>query len=162
MLTGIGSAQWVVVASTTFIVLAAVIFHYEALSMLNRWACRRMHNSAPGHRRHYTLLIIMFGLLIAHVLEIWLFAVGHWALAESPSGAYGSVVGYDAFRFLDYVYFSVTNYTTVGWGDLHADGPLRFLAGTESLLGLMMITWSASFTYLIMSRTWRGIEGLED
>ena len=159
---GISMEQWTVVLTTTAIVLAAVVFHYEALSMLNRWACRRMHTSAPGHRRHYTLLIIMFGLLIAHVLEIWLFAVGHWALAESESGAYGSVVGYDEFLFLDYVYFSVTNYTTVGWGDLHASGPLRFLAGTESLAGLMMITWSASFTYLIMSRTWRGIEDLED
>jgi len=150
---GINFAQWVVVLTTTVIVLAAVVFHYEALSNLNRWACRRMHRSAPGHRPHYTLLIIMFGLLIAHVFEIWLFAVGHWFLAENASGAYGRVVGYDEFQFLDYVYFSVTNYTTVGWGDLHASGPLRFLrpacVGPSALSRRHRITGRADDDHLV-------------
>ena len=48
----------------------------------------------------------------------------------------------------------MTNYTTVGWGDLSSIGPLRILAGAEALLGFMLITWSASFTYLVMARTW--------
>jgi len=150
---GINMPQWVVAITTLFIILAAVIFHYEILSLMNRWVYRRVRKAAWGHRPRYTLLIIMFGLLIAHVFEIWLFATGFWVLSRSD--AFGSVVGYDQFTFLDYVYFSVTNYTTVGWGDLHAVGPVRFLAGTESLAGLMLITWSASFTYLIMSRTWK-------
>lgn len=38
--------------------------------------------------------------------------------------------------------------------DLVATGHIRFLAGTESLLGFMMITWSAFFSHLIMARTW--------
>lgn len=29
------------------------------------------------------------------------------------------------------------------------------LAGTEALVGFMMITWSASFGYLVMVRTFR-------
>lgn len=155
-----GMAEWIVTFGTILIVLVAVVFHYEVLSTLNRWACRRMHASAPSHRPHYTLLIIMLALLVTHVLEIWLFAGGYWLLAANE--AFGELTGYDEFGFLDYVYFSATSYTTVGWGDLYAVGPLRFLAGTESLAGFMLITWSASFVYLIMSRTWRGIEDLED
>ena len=43
---------------------------------------------------------------------------------------------------------------TLGLGDLSPVGTVRLLAGTESLTGLLLITWSASFTYLEMSRMW--------
>ena len=33
--------------------------------------------------------------------------------------------------------------------------PLRILVGTESLNGLILITWSASFTYLSMEKFWQ-------
>ena len=64
------------------------------------------------------------------------------------------VFHYEVISLLDSVYFSAATYTTVGWGDLAATGHIRFLAGTEALVGFMMITWSASFSYLIMARAW--------
>ena len=54
----------------------------------------------------------------------------------------------------DAVYFSATAYTTLGLGDLSPVGAIRMLAGMESVTGLLLITWSASFTYLEMSRLW--------
>ncbi len=33
-------------------------------------------------------------------------------------------------------------------------GPVRFITGTEALSGLTFITWSASFTFLEMLKTW--------
>jgi hypothetical protein len=33
-------------------------------------------------------------------------------------------------------------------------GKMRLIAGIEALTGLLMIGWSASFTYLQMSRNW--------
>jgi hypothetical protein len=56
---------------------------------------------------------------------------------------------------LDSVYLSAMTYTTVGFGDLTPAGAIRFLSGTEALTGLMLVTWSASFTYLEMERYWR-------
>ena len=56
--------------------------------------------------------------------------------------------------FLDFVYFSAITYTTVGFGDYVPTGPIRFLAGTEALTGFLLITWSASFTFLEMQRYW--------
>lgn len=159
MSMAINLPEWVVVLTTTLIVLIAVVFHYEVMSALNHWACRRIRTATPDHRPRSTILIIMLVLLITHVLEIWLFAMGYWLLAEG--GSFGEITGYDEFLFLDYVYFSAANYSTVGWGDLIATGPIRFLAGTEALVGFMLITFSASFIYLIMSRTWRGDEDLE-
>jgi hypothetical protein len=34
-------------------------------------------------------------------------------------------------------------------------GAVRFLADVESLLGLVLITWSASFTFIEMQKFWR-------
>jgi hypothetical protein len=55
---------------------------------------------------------------------------------------------------LDYVYLSFITYTTVGYGDVVANGYLRYLTGIEALLGLLLITWSASFLFLEMQKYW--------
>jgi hypothetical protein len=67
----------------------------------------------------------------------------------------GSVTGSDAHSLLDAVYLSANTYTTVGFGDLAPVGPVRFIGGTMALTGLVLITWSASFTFLEMQRFWR-------
>jgi hypothetical protein len=41
-------------------------------------------------------------------------------------------------------------------GDPDARGPLRLIAGVKSLNGLVLIGWSASFTYLAMEKSWGG------
>jgi len=96
----------------------------------------------------------MFLLLLAHTAAIWLFGIAYWMLLQASG--HGSIEGYKTLDFFDCVYFSATTYTTVGWGDLYAAGPLRFLAGSQALVGFMLITWSASFVYLMMSRAWSG------
>ena len=55
---------------------------------------------------------------------------------------------------MDCVYFSFTTYTTLGFGDIEPFGDLRYLTGLESLPGLVLITWSASFLYLELTRYW--------
>ena len=45
-------------------------------------------------------------------------------------------------------------YTSVGFGDILPQGHLRLIAGVEGLAGLLMIGWSASFTYLMMEKLW--------
>jgi hypothetical protein len=49
---------------------------------------------------------------------------------------------------------SAMTYTTVGFGDVVPVGAIRFVAGLEALTGLVMITWSASYTFLEMQRDW--------
>lgn len=66
----------------------------------------------------------------------------------------GSLLGGDK-SILTYAYFSTTTYTTLGYGDIIPTGPLRFLASVEALTGFLLVTWSASFTYLEMQRFWR-------
>ena len=149
-------AEWIVVGATALVVSLAVVFHYEVIAALNRWVEFRNRKALIGHPHRATLLAVMFLLIAAHVAEIWLFALMYWLLIEI--GHHGQIQGYQDYVFFDYVYFSATTYTTVGWGDLNSTGPVRFLAGTQALVGFMLITWSASFTYLMMARMW-SVEG---
>lgn len=55
----------------------------------------------------------------------------------------------------DFFYFSLTCYSTMGFGDVYATGDMRILAGLEGLNGLVLIAWSASFTFIAVERIWR-------
>ncbi|WP_341938950.1 ion channel [Marinimicrobium sp. C2-29] len=142
----------ITVVTTSLVVALNVVFHYEVIQWLNRWHVGRHRRFGHNHRVRPIVLFTMFVLLLAHVVEIWLFGFAFWWLLDLEG--YGVIQGYGELSLLDCVYFSVANYTTAGWGDLVAVGDIRFLAGTEALVGFMMITWSASFSYLVMNRAW--------
>lgn len=144
--------ELVVVSVTALVVGLVVVFHFEVIQLLNRYCPSRQLSSPRQFRNRPIILGNMFALLIAHVVEIWLFGAAFWYLLDH--GDYGTIIGYSHLSLLDCVYFSAGTFTTAGWGDLVASGHVRFLAGTEALVGFMMITWSASFSYLIMARAW--------
>ena len=142
------SVDLVVVAATAVSVGICVLLHYEVLSLLSRTMARMQ-----GRLRRRVLFGI-FGVLSVHIADIWIFGIAYTLLLLA-SPAFGSVHGIFAPSLLDHVYFSAMTFTTVGFGDVYPRGPVRFMAGTEALTGLVLITWSASFTYLEMSRFWR-------
>lgn len=140
------AANGAVVAATAAAVVASVLLHYEGLILVSR----RLAGGA-GHRRVKVLYAIGSAIAL-HVAEIWIFGLALWALLHWPESG---VVGKGVPHLFDAVYFSAVTFTTVGYGDLAPEGPIRFLAGTEALTGFVLITWSASFTYLEMERYWR-------
>ncbi len=140
-------ANAVVAGTTVAAVGASVALHYEGLS----WLVRRHASGAQARRR--CVLLDIFAIVALHVAEIWIFGVAFWLLLMLPGS--GALEGAIAHPLLDAVYFSAMTYTTVGYGDVMPTGALRLLAGTESLLGLVLITWSASFTFLEMERHWK-------
>lgn len=148
----IGPAEWTVVLATLVVTIACVVLHFEILQMLNRRVVRPASMLVRDRHHRPTLLAVILALLALHVAEIWLFGLAFYLLMQIEG--LGSIAGYDTFDLFDCIYFSASTYTTVGWGELYPIGPLRFLAGVEALAGFMMITWSASFTYLVMVRTW--------
>lgn len=141
------SNNWIVVATTLIVVMMCVGLHYEVLSTLNRLLPH------IGHRHRRRIFILILFILVAHVSEIWLFTFGYYYLIEIAS--LGSLLGMTSSGLSEYAYFSAMVYTTVGFGDLIPVGSIRLLTGMEALTGLVMITWSASFTFLEMQRYWR-------
>ncbi|MCX7043248.1 MAG: potassium channel family protein [Gammaproteobacteria bacterium] len=141
-------ANAVVVLATIAVVCLCVMVHYEGLNLLARGLAKRRDRQS---RRK--VLYGIFAALVLHTIEIWLFGMTYWALLLWPET--GHVISTGRTGFLDMIYLSAMTYTTVGFGDLAPVGPIRFLAGTQALTGLVLITWSASFSFLEMERYWR-------
>ena len=139
--------------------LICVLFHYEVMSTTSRLLSRVRF---PRRLRIVAVILVM---LVAHVIEVWFFGLTYWWLdawpelgglwdpAEGqPAAGLGGVPG--GGGALDFVYYSVVTYTTLGFGDLVPAGPIRILTGSEALVGLGLITWTASFAFLEMQRDW--------
>jgi hypothetical protein len=86
----------------------------------------------------------------AHLLEITVFAAGIAGL--SLTGNHGQLAGQLRPGFTEYFYYSAVTYTTLGFGDITPDGPLRILTAIESLTGLVMSAWTASVIFWGMQR----------
>jgi hypothetical protein len=133
-------------AIALLVVTATVLMHYELL----RGTSRLIPLLAIPPRTR--IIIVIGGAFVAHLLEISLYAVVFWSMQDHLG--LGTVVGHLEGGALDFFYFSTANFTTLGVGDLHATGPMRIVASIQSLNGLVLIGWSASFTYLAMERFW--------
>jgi hypothetical protein len=128
------------------VVIVCVLVHYEMMSTASRVM---PHIGLPRRTRIVGVILTM---IIAHVIEVWIFGLAYWYLDQWPS--LGTLVGRFQDGALDFVYFSVVSYTTLGYGDIVPEGAIGILAGTEALVGLSLITWSASFAFLEMQRDW--------
>jgi hypothetical protein len=140
-------ANVAVVIATAITVALAVLVHYEGL----RWMSVRLGSLHAVRRRK--VLFGVYGVILLHIVEIWLFGLCLWLLMKMEYA--GVLSGVAEPGVLDAVYMSATTFTTLGYGDLVPVGPLRFLVGTETLSGFILITWSASFLYLEMQEFWR-------
>jgi len=130
----------------TFVVALCVVIHYEFLY--------RLSTVIPTLRIKHRLRIVLgvAGALIAHAAEVWVFAYAYYFMHHSEG--WGKLQGNSEGTLLDCVYFSFTTYSTVGYGDIEPIGLLRYMTGIESLTGLVLITWTASFLYYEMQRYW--------
>nr|MCU0970060.1 potassium channel family protein [Rubrivivax sp.] len=102
----------------------------------------------------FKLLFVVAAAFVAHALEILLYGIAIYVLV-AHLGA-GELVGARGSLFSNCLYLSAETYTSLGFGDVAPIGPVRLLAGVEALNGLLLIAWTASFTYLSMERFWGG------
>jgi Ion channel len=136
-----------IAALSLLLVVTAVLLHYEVLRATSGLIPRL---AIPPRSR---ILVVIFAAMSGHMLQICLYGFAYWVAAHFLH--LGRLSGAVEGGALDYFYFSAATFTTLGIGDVVVVGPLRMLAGTESLNGLILITWSASFTYLQMERFWK-------
>lgn len=140
------AAYWLTAATTAVVIILCTALHYETLRLLST---RVPLPKAPPRPRIILLILV---LLMLHIAEIWIFGAAYYLLLAT--GDHSSLVGASSLSIADCVYFSATVFSTVGFGDIAPIGPIRFLTGTEAVAGLTFITWSASYTFLVMQNTW--------
>lgn len=132
---------WIIVLVTAIAIVTCVALHYEGLRFLDGLRIRGLNDR---HRVVFMILCVM----LLHIVEVWIFGVAYYFLLLD--GDFGGLVGIASVDLFDCVYFSATVFTTLGFGDILPVGAIRFITGTESVAGLTLITWSASFTFVEM------------
>ena len=125
----------VIAVVCALLVVGTTAIHYEVLRGLSA-GLPRLRIPSRGK-----LLVVIFATFLAHAVEIVLYAVAVYLLGH--------------FSFNVSLYFSAETYTSLGYGDVVPTGDLRLLAGVEALNGLLLIGWSASYTYIAMERFWQ-------
>ena len=131
----------------SLIVAVTVLVHYEFLYRITLLIPKMQIK----HR--YRIVFGVLGALVAHIFEVWIFAAAFYYMHHAEG--WGTLTGKFDGSFMDCVYFSFTVFSTVGFGDIEPTGNMRFLTGIESLTGLVLITWSASFLYFEMQKHWK-------
>lgn len=137
----------IVVLACLVLVVTTTVLHYEVLRFLNaNLPALRVPNRAK-------LLVVIFAAFVAHAVEMAIYGIALFALIVWLGA--GTLSGSTGFSLATCLYFSAETYTSLGFGDLTPIGPVRLLAGVEALNGLLLIGWSASFTYISMERFWQ-------
>ncbi len=135
--------------SCLLLLLLTTIVHYEALRLLTAGLPRIV---LPGRTK---LIVVILGAFLAHAVEMLLYAGAYWVLAHAVGA--GELGRSGGTSFSACLYFSAETYTSLGYGDVVPTGSLRLLAGMEALNGLLLIGWSASYTYVWMQRFWPAV-----
>jgi len=98
------------------------------------------------------IIVVVLSAFVGHTLAVWTYGFAYWLVAVQWK--LGSFAGLPVEDFFDCLYFSVVTYTSLGFGDQVPVAHARLIAGVEALNGLLLIGWTASFTYLAMERYW--------
>lgn len=139
----------IAVGLTAALTLLCVGIHYEALRLISEFHPKRL----SGKLNIGTVIVLI---ILTHCLEAIVFSAGYWLGNDVLS--IGKLTGMREHGAIAYIYFSLETFTTQSIGDIFPVGPLRLLASVQPLVGLILIGWSTSFTFLIMRRDWRGDE----
>ena len=135
-----------VAVSCVVLLVATTLIHYEVLRLLTV--------GLPAFRvpARAKLIVVIFSAFFAHAAEIFLYAVAIYVLVRYLGT--GTLAEASRFSLTQCLYFSAETYSSLGYGDIVPGGDLRLLAGVEVLNGLLLIGWSASYTYIAMERFW--------
>ena len=125
-------------------VIISIGIHYSVL-LLTTALLSHFHSIHP-----LNIVLSLFFAVLAHLLEIVVFAIVWFIMYQQGLIEFSLATA----AFIDVLYFSGTTYTTIGYGDIVIVGNGRVAAVVEGVMGLVLIAWTASFTYFEMNRKW--------
>lgn len=130
------------VATIGLLALCVMMF-YEILALV--WV------RLPGldGRPRTQIFITLGSTLLGHVVAIALFGASSYLLARyTPVG----VLQGGGQGLMDYMYFSALSYSSLGIDNVRAIGDLQLLVAMEAILGLVLIGWTITYTYLVTEK----------
>ena len=96
------------------------------------------------------ILFTVLASFVGHTIAVWAFGVTYFVLDKIFN--FGTLAGNIRHELLEYVYFSAVSYSSLGLGDVYPTGGLQLLVGVEAIVGLILIGWTVTFTYIVTER----------
>jgi hypothetical protein len=125
---------------TALAVVLNVTLHLGVLRFLYKAVLPRL----MAYRR-MVVGVMVLGAIIGHLIEIGVFAIWVTFLANRAGIPHDN---------MDPVFWSATAYTSLG-GEYPKVPDVRLLTAVEALTGLILITWTASFLFMLMQQFWQ-------
>ena len=97
----------------------------------------RAHESAAGQGA--AIVSVVLGMGAIFTCEVWLYALVYLLIGALPN-------------LESCLYFSITSFTTMGYGDVVLDHRWRLLGAIEGANGLLLFGWSTAFLISVIGR----------
>ena len=125
--------MWRELLAAFFLAGSCVVIHAVGMISQLRWIVRTFQQNVPLSvaRGLLSVLRLMGVLFTLHILEVAFWGEFYRLLHCFPD------------RETAY-YFSLTSYTTVGFGDVVISHPWRLMGGLEAINGVLMFGWSTA------------------
>ncbi|HEV7395445.1 MAG TPA: potassium channel family protein [Pyrinomonadaceae bacterium] len=124
------------------LVSICVVIHTFGLVLLAAWLIRHPHKEQPQFNitRYSLMLTAIFAVItLLHLIETFV-----WATFYDLCGHFND--------FETSWYFSVSSYTTIGYGDVVLPEKWRMLGGVEGINGVLLCGLSAAFLFGIVNQ----------
>jgi voltage-gated potassium channel len=123
------------------IVAVCLLLHVASIVLLADWMLDQREKSKQemGTFGYMILLLVAFSLIIIlHMVEISVWAGFYYVRSLFPD-------------FETALYFSITSYTTIGFGDVVLPRAWRMLGGIEGVTGVLLCGLSTAFVFAIIN-----------
>mgnify|MGYP000870007209 CR=1 FL=1 len=129
---------------SVWLIIFCVSVFYEIMAHV--WLTLPRLEGRPRAQILFTVLASFVG----HTVAVWVFGLVYYVLANHFH--FGGLTGAIDHELIDYVYFSSVSYSSLGFGDVYATEGLQLLVGVEAILGLILIGWTITFTYIVTDK----------
>jgi ion channel len=123
------------------IVAVCLVLHVSSIVMLGEWLVDQRA------KRHKTLqltgYIVLLTTAFSAIILLHMVETGVWAILYYEHGLFPD--------FETSFYFSLTSYTTIGFGDVVLPRAWRLLGGIEGISGVLLCGLSTAFVFAIVN-----------
>ena len=136
-------------AISGLLVIASCMAYYELMYFI--W--HMVDNIKLPHRLKMFLVLVC--IFFVHIVTVLVYGgLYYWMMRHDYGYLFHTSTQAHVHDLSEYIYFSVVTYSSLGMDDVLPSGRVRFLSGAEVLNGMVLIAWSASYTYISMEKFW--------
>ena len=98
------------------------------------------HTVRPRTHLMAVMVATAAALMVAHTLEIIVWALAYRVVGAAPAGS-------------DLLYFTLVNYTTLGYGDITPVPDWRLVGPMTAMNGILLFGWSTAVLFEVLRKT---------